>query len=82
MPSKPFLLASHIYIYIMDILRKDCSTMVMGVWTVGVTYNCNISGSNQDIFTNEAPIDSGGFFALMWFIFYLYFITYLAFRMK
>ena len=49
----------------MDILKKDCSTMVMGVWTVGVTYNCNISGSNQDIFTNEAPIDSGGFFALI-----------------
>ena len=40
---------------VMDIFCKK----VMGIWTVGITYNCNSSGSNQDIFTNEAPAPNG-----------------------
>ena len=35
-------------------LRKDCSTLVMGIQTKVITLNCNISGSNQDIIKNEA----------------------------
>ena len=47
--------------------------MAMGVWTEVPTYNYNISGFDQDIFTNEAPIDSRGFFALKFVMFVLVF---------
>ena len=42
----------------------------------------NISGSIEDIFENEALIDSGGFFILEYLIFLSILITILAYGSK
>ena len=61
---------------------KDYHTVVMGIWTGDLNYNCNISGSNQDIIENEAPFYSGGFFALNHCIYFCIFVITVAFRSK
>ena len=54
--------------------------MRMGIWIRVVTYNCNFSGSNQDIIKNEAPFYSWRFSLLNHYIFVPHFFIIVIFK--
>ena len=59
-------------IYI-DPLKNGLDATGIGTFSWNHSLTQHISGPNKDIFTNEPPIDLGGFFALTYFILFLVF---------